>query len=127
MIYSGVENTKRAQSGVGCIINKRLVGGIRNWRSITDRLIKLEIEIENEIYTIVTVVGPNEGDAKKEIVEFWSRLQEEAEDCKGFLMLIGDWNGRVENSEKSEDRVGRFGEITRNNNGQKIIRLLYAK
>lgn len=55
---------------MNCTINKRLTGGIRDCRSINDRIINLEIE--NEIYTILTEHGLNEGEAKKEIVEFWN-------------------------------------------------------
>ena len=82
MIYSGVEKIKRARSEVSCLIKKRLRTGIREWRSINNR-IRLDIEIENEIYPIIAVHGPNEGQTKKENLYKLG----ETEVYKGVLMI----------------------------------------
>ena len=82
----------------------------------------------SNIKIIMIFHGRNNGETKKE-TNFGMKYKKKSRVVKVFLMLIGDWNGKVgKNSEKSEGRAGKFRENTKNNNGQKIVnRILYAK
>lgn len=42
--YFGVDSGQRAKEGVGCSINGRNITGIRDWKEISERASKLEIE-----------------------------------------------------------------------------------
>lgn len=86
---------------------------------MSDRILKIESEKEGNIYNMLIVCGPNEGDKKQEKGELSNRLQEETEKSRDILIVIGGVNRRVETSpEDTEGTVGRSREKKRN--GDKI-------
>lgn len=70
---------------------------------------------------IIIVYGPKENKTKKD--EFWEKLQEVYVDRSSLVLIVGDLNARVGNDmSNSNDAIGRFGETTKNRNGQRLIR-----
>lgn len=41
VILSGVENNKRAQAGVGCIIKKNIRQYLTKWKCVSERILKI--------------------------------------------------------------------------------------
>ncbi|KAK9695495.1 hypothetical protein QE152_g32537 [Popillia japonica] len=61
LLYSGVKEEKRATEGVGCFIKKEYLKYVRNWTAVSERILKVEMELEEAMKTtIITVYGPNE-------------------------------------------------------------------
>lgn len=67
MILSGVQNEKRAQTGVGCIIKSTLAKFVTKWDTISERIIMVQLRLEdkNTIHILI-LYGPNE-DEKAEV------------------------------------------------------------
>ncbi|XP_044759762.1 uncharacterized protein LOC123317348 [Coccinella septempunctata] len=118
LIYSGVEKNRRAQSGVGCLISRRICESVYGWRNWSDRILSVEIKhLNNEIKTIIVVYGPNEDDNTETKDKFWEDLTMVTEEAKGIIIILGDFNGRVGRMDRMYKEVmGPFGENIRNNN-----------
>ncbi|XP_044760185.1 uncharacterized protein LOC123317645 [Coccinella septempunctata] len=118
LIYSGVEKNRRAQSGVGCLISRRICESVYGWRNWSDRILSVEIKhLNNEIKTIIVVYGPNEDDNTETKDKFWEDLTMVTEEAKGIIIILGDFNGRVGRMDRMYKEVmGPFGKNIRNNN-----------
>ena len=123
LIYSGVDEDKRAAAGVGCIIHRDLVRQIRKWEAVSERLLLVELESQKgKYFTIIVVYGPNE-DEKVEVKDkFWKELSEVTEETKGNKYIVSDFNSRVGKRDEIYKRViGIYGEEMRNNNGRRML------
>lgn len=61
MILSGIKQEERAQAGVGCIIRKEEVKYLKKWEYISERILKIEFELEDkDIINMIILYGPNE-------------------------------------------------------------------
>lgn len=121
LILSGVPQEKRAAAGVGCLINKKMISNIRKWEGHSERILTVELSLDQEIVTIIVIYGPNE-DEKAEVKDkFWEQLNEITENCKGKIIVAGDMNGRVGRKETYTGVIGKHGEETKNNNGTRLI------
>lgn len=65
LIYSGVDPKSRAREGVGCVVHFRHQNRIRKWTAITERILTVELEIEETETTIVVAYGPSEDEVAK--------------------------------------------------------------
>ncbi|KAK9737767.1 hypothetical protein QE152_g10416 [Popillia japonica] len=113
LIYCGVKIGSRAREGVGCFIKKENTKYIRKWTGVSERILKIEMEIEEKIKkentkyirkwtgvserilkiemeieekiktTIVTVYGPSEDEKASTKDEFWDQLTETIEESEG--------------------------------------------
>lgn len=71
---------------------------------------------------ILILYGPNEGDTAEIKDRFWEDATEVVENSLGEIIVLGDLNGRVGSKDAGTgDTIGIHGEITRNNNGWRII------
>ncbi|KAK9701251.1 hypothetical protein QE152_g30741 [Popillia japonica] len=85
------------ETGVGCFIKKEYLKYVRNWTAVSERILKVEMELEEAMKTtIITVYGPNEDEQASIKDEFWDQLTEITERSEGRLLIIGDLNGRVD-------------------------------
>lgn len=122
-IYSGVSNENRAKGGVGCLICKEFTKYVRKWRSISNRILTVELEFtEKTRMTIIVTYGPNE-DEKTDIKDkFWEELNEVVDEATGELYILGDLNARVGTKDDyTNQALGQFGENIRNNNGKRLL------
>ena len=109
---------ERAKSGVSILINKKRKGSTKNWESIDERILKLDMNIWGYKLTIIGIYAPNEDN------EFFANLNEEiVKSGNGRqLILMEDMNGRT--GRKTGDIiVANFGEDTVNDNGERLIEL----
>lgn len=65
LIYSGVELEERAAAGVGCILHTKDLNRICKWEKVSDRILILEMEQNNQKKTIISVYGPDENERKE--------------------------------------------------------------
>ncbi|XP_063923705.1 craniofacial development protein 2-like [Zophobas morio] len=124
ILYSGVEENLRAQAGVGCIIKKQFRNkNVLDWSGISDRIMSLTLEINKDRkYSLIILYGPNENDPKHEKDSFWEDVQSVCNEAKYPVIILGDLNGRVGNiTEGTEGSLGRFGEVIKNANGERLI------
>lgn len=123
LMYSGVDLNQRAKEGVGCIVRKENMKYVRGWTGISERILKIELELDEQTETtIIVVYGPNEDETATRKDHFWEQLNEITEESKGRLIIIGDVNGRVgRRDEETGDVIGIHGEEIRNNNGWRLI------
>ncbi|PSN48016.1 hypothetical protein C0J52_23478 [Blattella germanica] len=122
-VWSGVQNQLRAQSGVSILIKNKWRKCITELECINDRIIKLALSIFGQQTEIVGVYAINDDELVEKKEAFFETLSEVLE--KGNpnheVILIGDLNSRVGKDE--EDVVGRLGEDTKNDNGDRLINL----
>ncbi|KAK9718505.1 hypothetical protein QE152_g23125 [Popillia japonica] len=126
LLYSGVKEEKRATEGVGCFIKKEYFKYVRNWTGVTERILKVEMELEEATKTTIIcakldrgnrknieVYGPNEDEQASIKDEFWDQLTEITERSEGRLLIIGDLNGRVgKKDNETGHTIGTHGHQT---------------
>jgi exonuclease III len=123
-LFSGVKKYERAKRGVSVLINKKWKGSIKNWESIDERILKLDMNIWGYKLTIIGIYAPNEDNKTTVKDEFFANLNEEIikSGSGRQLILMGDMNGRT--GRKTGDTVvGNFGEDMVNDNGERLIEL----
>ena len=123
-LFSGVKKYERAKRGESILINKKWKGSIKNWESIDERILKLDMNIWGHKLTIIGIYAPNEDNGTTIKDEFFANLNKEiVKSGNGRqLILMGDMNGRT--GRKTGDIiVANFGEDTINDNGERLIEL----
>jgi exonuclease III len=58
-LFSGVKKYERAKKGVSVLINKKWKCSIKNWESIDERILKLDMNIWGYKLTIIGIHAPN--------------------------------------------------------------------
>jgi len=59
-LFSGVKKYERAKTGVSVLISKKWKGSIKNWESIDERILKLDMNIWGYKLKIIGICAPNE-------------------------------------------------------------------
>lgn len=122
LIYGGVDEIERAKAGVAALIHKKWFQFIKNWKIISERLLRIDMEKEQkEVRTILVAYGPSENEAKEVKDIFWEQIQDEMDISADSVIIIGDLNGRVGTRKDGDEQIGPYGESIKNTNGQRII------
>lgn len=120
MIYSGVPQNKRAQSGVAILVDSKWKSKIEFYTYVDERILTIRLRIGRGHLTIIGVYAP--ANAKKEEIEmFYDTLQKVVQNVNknDSLIISGDFNARIGNS-PIPDIVGIFGEDVINSKGQEL-------
>jgi hypothetical protein len=112
---------RRAAAGVGCLINKNITKNIRKWEGHSERILTVELNIDDKIATVITVYGPNEDETAEMKDKFWEQLSLVTESCKGNIYVAGDMNSRVGKNAEGSGVIGRHGEDKKTNNGTRLM------
>jgi len=75
-LFSGVRKYERANRGASVLMNKKWKGSIKNWESIDQRILKLDINIWGFKLTIIGIYAPNEDNKTTVKDEFFANLNE---------------------------------------------------
>ena len=96
-LSSGAKKYERAKRGVSVLINKKWNVSIKNWVSIGEGILKLDMNIWCYKLTIFGIYAPNEGNGTTIKDEFFVNLNEEIlKSGNGRqLILMEDMNGRT--------------------------------
>lgn len=61
MLYSRLEHKDRAREGISCIVHHKNIKYIRQRTAVNERILKIEIEMEERVNaTLLVVYAPNE-------------------------------------------------------------------
>ena len=122
--FSGEKKYERAKRGVSVLINKKWKGSIKNWESIDERILKLDMNIWWYKLTIIGIFAPNEDNKTTVKDEFFANLNEEIikPGSGRHLILMGDMNGRT-GRRTGDTVVGNYGEYMVNDKGERLIEL----
>ncbi|KAK9685573.1 hypothetical protein QE152_g37940 [Popillia japonica] len=74
LIHSGVPKTERAADGIACVIHEKLAGSIISWKGWSEKILAVELTIDEEKITILAIYGPNEDESKEIKDKFWNDL-----------------------------------------------------
>ena len=94
MFYHGHDNRR---NGVGVIVSPELKDKVIEVGRKSDRVMHITVEIESELWTIVSCYAPQTGCEEEEKMRFWSDLDEVVQtiDRNERLVIAGDFNGHV--------------------------------
>lgn len=122
-VWSGVPKDFRARSGVSFLIKRKWTKFIKQIEHISDRVLKIDMNIFRHQLTILGVYAVNDNALVDEKNKFFQDLSEIIASIphQNEILLIGDFNSRVGNRER--EVVGQFGEETVNDNGKRLINL----
>lgn len=123
-IWSGVNKNERAQAGVSILVRNKWSEKIQHWQEINERIIEIVIKVNGQMITIIAVYGLNDDTKREKKDEFFELLGERIEKINKAheVIIIGDLNCRV--GKKEGDKViGKYGEETKNDNGNRLIEL----
>jgi hypothetical protein len=70
--FNGVKKYERAKRGVSVLINKKWKGSIKNWVSIDERILKLDMNIRGYKLTVIGIYAPNSDNGATAKDEFFA-------------------------------------------------------
>ena len=123
MIYS-TANDRRC-GGVGLLIHNRNAGAIKNFKSISEKILVVTFEANPEL-TVMSVYAPTEEASEAEKDKFYSDLQGFLQNTPrhNLVVVAGDFNARIgsDNIDTTYivSQVSTFHNET-NDNGEKLI------
>ena len=93
-IYSGVPKEERARSGVSIAIKNRYKKNITSWEQISDRILKVQMELKSHVVIIVVAYAPNDDADMVSKDVFYVELTKSLEKVsdRKELLLVGDLN-----------------------------------
>jgi len=71
-LFNGVKKYESAKRGVSVLINKKWKGSIKNWESIDERILKLDMNIRGYKLTVIGIYAPNEDNGATVKDEFFA-------------------------------------------------------
>ena len=110
------------------MVNEHVCICIRVIRRINSRIMYAGICIKKEFWTVIVVYALGMERLEEERDVFWEELKRciDAYEDRGKVLIIGDMNVRVGDSEV-EGVVGKFGVSGVYENGRKLMRVVYRK
>lgn len=124
LIYSGVKENMRAKEGVGIMIHKKYVDSIKGISYVSERIVRIRIEINKTKLNIVSVYAPENCRSQTIREDFYDKLQEELDKINNneAIIILGDLNARVGNRVIPGIKQ-RFNEEVENENGELLTTL----
>ncbi|CAI5450387.1 unnamed protein product [Caenorhabditis angaria] len=117
LIYHGAT----AHNGVGIIISDKLRDCVAEVDRISDRIISVELDIDDQNLKIYSVYAPQTGCPETEKDIFWNQLADCTQDTSQNLLICGDLNGHVGQTSNGYDCHGGKGYGNVNDDGNRIL------
>ena len=86
---------KEGQNGVGIAVQEEWVGSVVRVMRASERLMVIELTLEDELVTFASVYVPQVGQSQEEKDEFYDELYRFIGKLKGKYVVLGDMNGQV--------------------------------
>ena len=121
LYYHGEDGTK---NGVGIVLSEDMKDRVLAVERTCDRVMRMKLEIEGEVWHIISCYAPQVGCTQQEKDEFWEHMDAEMQAVPGSerLVVAGDLNGHVGRDRDGYDGVhGGHGLGVRNEEGIKIM------
>lgn len=125
-LYSGMEDGKSHQHGVGILMSPKMQHSLLAWNPINERIITARITLNGNQITIIQCYAPTdiaELSEKESFYEILSSLLNKTNKTD-IIILMGDFNAKVGYiTENFEDIMGKHGIGDRNENGEFLLEL----
>ena len=126
LIYHGTDNRR---NGIGIILSPKVKEKLMNVKRTSDRVMSIKLEINSEIWNIISCYAPQVGCTNEEKEMFWedmdSTIQEMALDER--VVVGGDLNGHVGSEKRGyEEAHGGYGIGEMNEDGIKVLEFAIA-
>lgn len=111
------------RNGVGFLVKRYLRKDVVSFKSISDRVAVLEIQIsDNLVWTIIQVYAPTEAYKTEDIDKFYYTIEQAMDYATSKnIILLGDFNAKIGKRQKFEDQImGKFSYGHRSPHGQKL-------
>ena len=110
------------------MVNKRVQNAVLGCNLKNDRMISVRLQGKPFNITVIQVYAPTSNTEETEVERFYEDLQDLSEltPPKDVLFIIGDWNAKV-GSQETPGVTGKYGLGIRNETGQRLIDLHFAK
>ena len=124
--YCGQESLRRNE--VTFIVNKRVQNAVLGCNLKNDRMISVRFQGKPFNITVIQVYVLTSNAEEAEVEQFYEDIKDLLELTlkKDVLFIIGDWNAKV-GSQETPGVTGKFGLGIRNEEGQRLIRVLPRK
>ncbi|CAK1594407.1 unnamed protein product [Parnassius mnemosyne] len=123
LLYCGEQS---GRNGVGFLIQNHLKKYIDNFSFYTDRIVRLDMNFNNNYITFIQIYAPTEKAPESEIENFYNDLRKAMKDIKKDTFIVGDFNAKIGLPREEENLVtGKFGYGSRNSRGQRLIEFCY--
>ena len=121
LYYHGEDGTK---NGVGIVLCEELKDRVLAVERPSDRVIRMKLDIEGEVWNIVSCYAPQTGCTEYEKDQFWETIDSEMQAVKisERLVVAGDLNGHVGSDRMGYEEVhGGHGVGAPNEDGIKVL------
>ena len=115
--YCGQESLRK--NGVALIVNKRIQNAVLGCNLKNNRMVSVHFQGKPFNIRVIQVYAPTSNAEEAEVERFYEDLQDLLE-LTYVLLIIGDWNAKVE-SQETPGVTGKFGLGIRNEEGQRLI------
>ena len=129
IIFSGLDEKRSGnQRGVAVVLrNKMRMGFKKNetFNSLSERLLKVRLQLESTYISIIAVYAPNEVDVAIEAENFYEKLQDLVAETnqKDVIITLGDFNARIGPSTTPSRLHGPYNPDKKNQNGTRLVNL----
>ena len=122
-VFSGVQEG-RAKAGVAVLLSKRMSACLREWKCVSERIVRVRLRIEGVWVSVIQVYAPTEDCRVEMEEEFYEQLQVTVREVhrQDKLVVMGDLNARVgDNVKVWGEVIGKQGEAVENGNGKRLL------
>ena len=95
-VFSGVQEGQ-AKAGVAVLLSKRMSACLREWKCVSERIVRVRLRIEGVWVSVIQVYAPTEDSRVEMKEEFYEQLQVTVREVhrQDKLVVMGDLNARV--------------------------------
>ena len=112
------------QGGVAVMTKSELVQKVVEVKRVSPRIITIDIVLDEEIFTVISVYCPQRGKSDEDKDAFYDELYDVVMSKKRKCFVMGDFNGHVGCSYSGYSGVhGDFGYGERNREGERLPEL----
>ncbi|CAG9138047.1 unnamed protein product, partial [Plutella xylostella] len=122
-IYNG---EKSGRNGVGFLLRKELKSYLTDIKTISDRVIRLDMCLNNQTVHLIQCYAPTESSTIEELDMFYKNLRDALINTSKNTIVMGDFNSKI-GFPTAEDRtvMGPWGYGERNERGKILIQFCF--
>ncbi|GBP81973.1 Craniofacial development protein 2 [Eumeta japonica] len=107
--------------GVGFIVKKYLKRYITSFTGLSERVALLRINVNSLELIIIQVYAPTEASSDEELEFFYSTVDKAIQLSDNIIIVMGDFNAKIGQTNPNEPATGRHGYGDRNCRGKRLI------
>ncbi|KAK6749651.1 hypothetical protein RB195_001952 [Necator americanus] len=128
LVIRGEKVPSRNVGGVGFVVHPSVIHLVDSHEILSPRLAILRLRpLRQKSISIINCYSPTSAADDSELDAFYEELEEVVHNEKSFYKFVfGDFNAKLGKAIEEINRIGRFGLGDRNENGNRLARLLSA-